>query len=198
MNDRDGLIDSLDNANVPRDEVRSLLRAYDALDAKLLAGALDRTLARLGRYERKFGPGAPRLNAIEVLLNYSVQTLPGFRYDPVKGPGPWEIVASYTTAYFTYTNSAPEVVSASEFGLRHYNFREGWGKGGLRGYLKPGHLAFGMAVAGEKDGPLVWPGRGDTRLGGFFAWGDLKVAYVGGNNSRWLVTQQFQIIPLVF
>lgn len=138
------------------------------------------------------------LNALEAGIAYLLQNVKGFRYDPESGPGPWEVVASYTTTYFTHAEEEFRLVSASEFGLRHYIFRDGWGRGGFRNYFKPGHVSFGMLVAGEKDGPLVWPWRGESRTGAFFAWGEVKVAYVGGTNSRLLLSKQFQILPLTF
>ncbi len=178
--------------------IDAIFPAYDKVDALLQQQAQREALDRLGRYERKFGPGSVQLNALEVGIAYLLQNVKGFRYDPESGPGPLEVVASYTTTYFSYAEDAFEVVSASEFGLRRYIFSDGWGRGGYRGYLKPAHFSFGVTVAGEKDGPLVWPWRGESRQGAFFAWGDVKVAYVSGTNSRWLVSQQFQILPLIF
>src|SRR5262245_32932724 len=50
-------------------------------------------LGRLSKYERKFGPTAPRLNGAEVIVNFLAQTaLPGFRATPYEGPGHWELV----------------------------------------------------------------------------------------------------------
>ena len=187
-----------DDPEFNNEAIADMFHAYAQVDDLLQQLALEQARNRLGRYERKFGPRSVQMNALEVGIAYLLQDVKGFGYDPNDGPGPWEVVASYTTTYFSYTQEEPQVVAASEFGVRHYNFGDGWGSGGFGGFLKPGHWSAGMVVAGEKDGPLVWPWSGDSRTGAFVAWGDVKVAYVGGSNSRWLVSKQFQILPLTF
>ena len=187
-----------DDPNIDDAAIAAMFQAYNKVDDLLQRRALQEAMDRLSRYKRKFGPGSVHLNGVEVAVAYLLQGARGFGYNVDDGPGPWEVVASYTTTYFSYAEEEPQIVSASEFGLRHYNFGDGWGRGGFRGYLKPGHLSFGMVVAGEKNGPLVWPWSGESRTGAFFAWGDVKVAYVRGANPTWLVTRQFQILPLTF
>ena len=187
-----------DDTRFDTEAINAMFRAYDELDKLLQDDAQGQARDRLSRYERKFGPGSAQLNALEVGIAYLLQDRKGFGYGPDDGPGPLEVVASYTTTYFSYVEEEFQVVSAFEFGLRHYNFGNAWGNGGFRGYLNPGHWSAGMVVASEKDGPLAWPWSGESRTGGFIAWGDLKVAYVGGTNSRWLVSKQFQILPLTF
>ncbi len=187
-----------DDPNINEAAIVGMFRAYNRVEDLLQRQALQQTLDRLSRYKRKFGPGSVHLNGIEVGVAYLLQGVRGFGYSADDGPGPWEVVASYTTTYFSYAEDEPRVVSASEFGLRHYNFADGWGNGGFTGYIKPAHFSFGVVVAGEKDGPLVWPWSGESRTGGFFAWGEVKVAYLLGANPKWLVTRQFQILPLTF
>ena len=178
--------------------IANMFRAYDAVDALFQERALRQAVGRLDRYERKFGPGSVQLNALEVGIAYLLQKVQGFRYDPESGPGPLEVVASYTATYFSYVQGEVQVVAGAELGLRHYNFGDDWGQGGIRGVFQPGHVSAGVVVAGEKDGPLVAPWSGESRVGWFGAWGDWKVAWVGGANPRWLLTKQFQILPLTF
>ena len=196
-----GLVEALRRAGVGQVRRRELLRPYDELGAVLREQQLRRTLERLRRYELKFGPGAPRLNVMEVLLSYCFQTVRGFGYDPEEGPGPWEWIASIATTYFTRTKAHTDIVSAAELGLRRYRFKEGWGGGGWRGYVKPRYFSFGIAVAGQKTGPLVMPWRYvEPQIGGFVSWGDVKLAVVSGSgrDTRWLLTKQVQLVPLVF
>lgn len=187
-----------DDPGIDDEAIRDMFRAYEEVEGVLRRWAMEQARNRLGRYERKFGPESVRLNAIEVGIAYLLQDVRGFHYDLDDGPGPLEVVASYTTTYLSRAEEEFRIVSAFEFGLRHYNFGDGWGRDGFRGYLLPGHLSFGMVIAGEKDGPLVWPGSGESRAGAFVAWGDVKLAYVSGPNAKWLVARQFQIFPLAF
>lgn len=175
----------------------ALLQPVTQLQEAQLQISLNESIERLRRYERKFGPGSAPLNGPEILLNYLLQRAPGFG-PHANGPGPLEAVLSYSSAYLTFKNQEPAAVSILEIGLRHYNFGAGWGGSGFAGYLKPGYFTFGLAIAGEKDGAFTWPFRGKERLGAFFSWGDIKVAYLGGNDSRWLLSRQFQFVPLIF
>jgi hypothetical protein len=84
-----------------------------------------------------------------------------------------------------------------ELGVRRYLWSAG-GDGVLAGVLHPRHVAIGAVVAGDTDGALGSPFRGSSRFGGFVAWGDFKVAILGGAQSRVLLTRQLQIIPFVF
>ena len=189
-----------DDPNFDTAAIADMFRAYEQVDALLQQRALEQARDRLGRYERKFGPGSVQLNALEVGIAYLLQRAKGFGYDPDVGPGPLEVIASYTTTYFSYAHEEVQLVSAAEFGVRHYNFGGSWGRSGFPGLLKPGHWSVGAVWAGEKDGPLVLPGSGGSRFGVFGAWGDVKVAYVHGANNSWrlLVSRQFQILPLMF
>jgi hypothetical protein len=166
-------------------------------DAELDAGfKLDQEVLR--RFEIKYGPNSAKLNALETIVSYGLQRLPAFGAG-TSGPGPLEAVLSYSAAYLTYGNDQARIIGVAEFGLRNYIFTKGWGTGtGRTAWLKPRYLSYGVAVAGESDEPMRSPFEGRARVGGFFGWGELKVAFVMRGDKRLLVTQQLQIIPLVF
>ena len=192
------LIDALDDAVGPT-RADEILAPFDAFQSAALEGALEVSLEKLRRYEMKYGPGSTHLNGLEVLINWSLQHTPGFGPTAEGWPGPWEVVAAYNTAYLTYEEESPRLASAAEFGLRRYIFAPGWGNSeSWRRILKPSQVSFGLAVAGQENRGMAWPWQGDARLGGFFAWGDLKIAYVGGGDRRVLVTRQVQIVPWAF
>jgi hypothetical protein len=163
---------------------------------------LEASIARsndiLARYERKFGPDSARLNGVEVVLNYGLQRLPKFGPDPDGLPGSLEAIASYSPTYMTYVDGKARMISLSEFGLRGYLFGEKWGRKGRMGLVRPAFWTVGLAVASGEDGALKWPWKGRTRLGGFVSWGELKVAYVAGDDQRLVVSRQFQLIPWAF
>lgn len=98
----------------------------------------------------------------------------------------------------TFVEGQARMVSLSEFGLRGYLFGEKWGRKGRIGLLRPAFWTMGLAVASGEDGALKWPWKGETRLGGFVSWGELKVAHVAGDNQRLLVSRQFQLVPWAF
>lgn len=155
----------------------------------------------LRRLARKYGPGSAKLNGAETLLAYALQGTRGFGLDSKTGyPGPLEVVAAYTASYLTRSDDKMRLVSAAEFGVRRYFFRESWGTGsGRLAWLRPGFMSLGVAVASGSDDPLTSPFKGQSRIGPFFGWGDMKVAVLlTGSNRRVLVTQQFQIVPWVF
>lgn len=154
----------------------------------------------LRRLERKYGPGSAKLNGAEVLLSYGLQGTRGFGIDRTTGyPGPLEPVFAYSVAYLTHSDDSARVVSVAELGLRSYLFGKQWGGTGRLGALiRPRYISGGLAVSGESDQPLSSPFQGTARYGAFFGWGELKVAYLAGDNQRLLFTQQIQIIPWVF
>jgi len=165
----------------------------------ILSESLGHNLEKMRRFEKKFGPRAPRLNGLEVVVNLFLQPVPGFYPTDEKGPGPLEIVASYDTAYLTVVDEEPELISTAGFGIRYYLLGDGWGEeDGFTGFLKPGYLSLGVLVAPEEDGALVWPWQGEERLGGFLTWGELKLAYVGGDEDRFMVSREFQMVPWLF
>lgn len=180
------------------EEARRVLAPVTAFQSAQLDLSIEDSERVLRMYERKFGPASARLNGIEVLLNYTMQRLPGFGPNAASEPGPLEVIASYSPTYLTYADGEPRMVSLSEFGLRHYFFGDSWGGSGLNGVIRPAYMTLGLAVASEDDGALRWPWRGEARLGGFLSWGQVKVAYVAGDNRRLMVSRQFQIVPWAF
>lgn len=179
-------------------EARTILWPVTTFQAEQLDRSIANSVAILRKYERKFGPDSARLNGPEVLLNYGLQRVRGFGPNGDGEPGPFEAIASYSPTYITYAAGEAQMVSVSEFGLRRYFFGAHWGAAGWKGLLRPAFLTFGVAVAGEEDGALKWPWKGDARLGGFFSWGELKVAYVVGDDQRFMVSRQFQLVPWAF
>lgn len=155
--------------------------------------------AVLSRMERKYGPQSPKLNGLEVLAAFALQRTPGFRVDPTTHfPGPLEPIIAYTATYLSRSDGKMRIVGVAETGLRRYVFAESWGGSGVRGWLKPAYISGGLAISGRTDDPLTSPLQGRSRFGAFFGWGELKVAYLFGDDKRLLVTQQIQIIPLLF
>jgi len=171
------------------------------LSAAEIAASMQWDAEVLRRLARKYGPGSAKLNGAETLVAYALQRTPGFGLDSKTGyPGPLEVVAAYTASYLTRSDDKMRLVSAAEFGLRRYFFRDSWGTGsGRLAWLRPGFMSLGVAVASASDDPLTSPFQGQARVGPFFGWGDMKIAVLlTGSNRRVLVTQQFQIVPWVF
>lgn len=185
-------------AATSREEARRVLAPVTAFQSAQLDLSIEDSERVLRMYERKFGPSSARLNGMEVLANYALQRLPGFGPNAASEPGPLEVIASYSPTYVTYADGEPRMVSVSEFGIRHYFFGERWGGSGLKGVIRPAYMTAGLAVASEADGAMRWPWRGEARLGGFLSWGQLKVAYVAGDNQRLMLSRQFQIVPWAF
>jgi hypothetical protein len=187
-------------ASVGTEVASQLVRATETAQGLLTLAALNRSLGRIARYERKLGPTSPRLNGPEVVLNYAAQRwIPGFRATELGGPSHLEIVASYTPAYVPFDADKITAVSASEFGVRYYLFGESFGATGWRGVLRPSYWSAGAITVSDRDGALVWPWDGRTRTGAFVAWGAIKVAYVQGREgAEWLASKQFQAVRFVF
>ena len=182
-----------DSANVVFFTVLSTAQSMYVREAR------DRTLVRLANYERKLGLQSPKLNGIEVLLNYAAQRwVPGFAATVAKGPSPLEVITSYVPTYGTYANNHFVAASASEFGLRHYMFGSDWGATGWRGLLRPAYISAGLIVANNRTGALVAPWDGSSRSGAFLGWGETKVAWVPGRSGALLITRQVQFIPFAF
>lgn len=181
------LEDSLDRILVPLDAMHFAQRVV----------SIGHSLEKLNRFERKYGPASPQLNAVEVGLNYLAQWVPMFSPTGEGWPSRLEIVSAYVPAYFTAAESRARAVTIAEIGVRSYIWRTGWG-GAEGGVLRPGYVSFGVAVAGERDGVFASPLQGKSRVGAFFGWGQAKVAFIGGRDARVLVTRQFQAIPWVF
>jgi len=185
-------------------ETDRLLARIDTLHGAVLATAKAQNLEKLRRYEIKYGPKSPRLNAPEVGLNYLAQRLPGFGPTSDGWPGTLEMVATYSTTELTVVRNGDNdlrgrVVSASHFGVRKYQFGEGWGNGGgLTGILKPAHVAAGATLMGPTDRVLGSPFKRGRRMGGFVSWGDVLVGFVGGPERRVLLSRNLKVIPYLF
>lgn len=179
-------------------EASQILAPVTAFQLEELSISINNSIRVVRMYERKFGPNSARLNGAETILNYGLQRVRWFGPNDDGEPGPLEAIASYSPTYMSYVDGKAVMVSASEIGLRRYFFGDHWGRRGIKGLMRPAFATLGLAVAGEKDGALQWPWQGDSRLGGFVSWGELKVAYVAGENRRLMVSRQFQIVPWVF
>ncbi len=178
---------------------QAFVRITETAQGLFVREARDRALMRLDRYERKLGPQSPKLNAVEVVLNYSAQRwVPGFAPSVTRGPSPLELIASYVPTYATVADKKAAAVSATEFGVRGYLFGDNWGKTGKAGLLKPAYWSLGALVASDRSAALAWPWDGRTRTGVFAGWGELKVGYVPGRKGSVIVTRQLQVIPFVF
>ncbi|MCK4511002.1 hypothetical protein KAW64_04645 [bacterium] len=193
------LSEKIDSGEIDDEAVDEMYKPLTDYQRSILSASLKRDLEKMRRFEKKFGPRAPRLNALEVGLNFVCQRLPGFYPTDEAGPGPFEIVASYDPAFLTVVEEKPELISTAGFGIRYYLFGDGWGEEeGLAGMLKPGYFSLGVLVAPEEDGALLWPWQGESRIGGFATWGNLKVAYIGGDEDRYMVSREFEAIPWLF
>lgn len=197
---KEALTASMGDPTAAREAADSLLRPVTVLQREMWLESLAQNLGKLRRYEQKFGPRSPRLNGVEAVANYFAQIVPWFGPDENGWPGPLEIVASYDTAYLTVADRQPDLVSTAGFGIRCYLFADGWGEAdGLVGMLKPAYFSLGALFAPEEDGALLWPwDGGEPRVGGFVTWGEVKLAYVGGDDARFMVSREFQAIPWLF
>jgi hypothetical protein len=155
-------------------------------------------LETLRRLERKYGPKSAKLNGIEVLAAYLLQRNSAFGVDATGRPGPLEAVCAYVPTYLTRSDQKMRAVGVAEVGLRQYIFKQGWGGTGRFAFLRPGYVSYGMAVSGRDDDPMRPPWQGASRFGAFFGWGAMKVAWLAGDNQRVLITQQFQLLPMIF
>lgn len=182
---------------VPDDSIDTILAPITALHLNELHVSLAQSLEKLNRFERKYGPDSPRLNVVEVGLNYVAQWVPLFKPNAEGWPSRYELVTSYVPLYLTVVDGNARAVTIAELGLRGYIWQRGWG-GSQGGVLRPGHFSFGVSLAGDQDGAFVSPLKGTRRVGGFVGWGDTKLAVLGGPKRRVLFTRQFQMVPWVF
>lgn len=182
---------------VSDDSIDTILAPLTALHLNELEVSIAQSLEKLNRFERKYGPDSPRLNVVEVGLNYVAQWVPLFKPNTEGWPSRFEIVTSYVPLYLTVVDGKARPVTIAELGLRSYLWQRGWG-GSEGGALRPGYLSFGVAVAGDRDGAFVSPLKGTRRIGGFIGWGETKLALLGGSERRLLLTRQFQMVPWVF
>jgi hypothetical protein len=153
----------------------------------------------LRRLERKYGPGSAKLNALEVGAAYLLQRTSAFGINDQGRPGPFEAVIAYVPAYLSQSEGKVRLIGVAETGLRQYIFKNGWGSvSGRLAFLKPAYLSYGLAWSSQSDDPMQRPWHGASRSGVFFGWGSLKVAVLRGDGTRFLITQQFQLVPWVF
>jgi hypothetical protein len=179
---------------------RQVKDAVQAFQTAQLEVAHREALLRLHAFEVKYGPGSPTLNVVEILENFWLQRVPPFKPGG-HGPSPWEMASLYSTTYLTTVEGAATFVSVVELGLRHYDFSyDPDVKAGLRSYLVPRYWTAAFVIGDGEDGALRLPFRRAPRFGGSLSWGDLKVAYLHGDDERWrlLVSRQLQVIPHLF
>ncbi len=186
-----------------------LLQPLADLQYLQLENAKQKNMEKLERYRVKYGPGSARLNLLEAGLNFLVLPyIPGFGANE-NGPGHWELITAYNTGYLAAFatgssdfTSTPTLVSTLEFGLRYYIYAQGWGEESVwQRMLKPAYCTAGLAIASREDGFLKWHFTNNARLGIFASYGDFKFALVGMNdwdNSRLLLSRQFQFVPYLF
>jgi len=187
---------------VSRDSARGIEHAMDRLRDIQRGAVFDRLQDRLQHFAIKYGPGSPRLNAVEAAANFFVfQRLPGFKPGS-NGVSPLEFVSGYSTSYGTVANDAATAMSVVEVGVRIYNWGFDPSPESVPSALKPRYWALGLAASSEKDGALrvPWEKNRDTRYGPFASWGDFKVAYLLGEDDDWrvMVSRQLQLIPHLF
>jgi hypothetical protein len=186
-----------------------LIRPLTEIHQIQLGAGIARNEEKIRRYQIKYGPSSARLNVLETVLNYwALQAVPGIR-STSEGPGHFEVIAAYNTAYLILYQtglgdfpSTPALTSVFEGGLRYYVFKPGWGQAGIVDrILKPAYLTFGGLFGDRSDGFLRLPVHQGNRWGLFGSWGDLKFAFLGLNDmdhSKLLISRQFQFIPYLF
>lgn len=181
------------------EEIARIRAPFDSLLDAQLVRSLGESAEKLRRFEIMYGPGSVRLNLLEAGLNYAVQWVPGFGVDAQAGPRPFELIAAYAPTYLTMADGDARTVSVAETGVRMYIFKPGWGgEGKWQSLLQPRHVAAGWAFTGPEDVAFRNPWKERSRSGPFVSWGDIKIAYITGRESRVLITRQLRFIPLVF
>jgi hypothetical protein len=195
-----GLRRDLRDLGVPAARVDSTLTPTRQLEDATQALAFERAQQRLNRYDIKYGPGAPPLNGVEVIVNYVLQRVPGFG-PGADGPGPLEFVASYSTT--GATNSSAQLtgirlISSSRFGVRYYDFSRTRSSKSIVGALVPADYSIGWSAIAGANAPLQSPLAKSLRGGLFVGLGALYGAYtrVGGNQV--IVGLSQQLLPFTF
>lgn len=182
-------------------EIRALLAPLSAVHAAVLRASQAWNERKLQRFELKYGPGAPTLNGLEVLLNYGAQWLPLFGPGADGTPSRFEIVAGYRAldvASSTGLDSV-EVAASGRFGVRGYFWNPDWGTGNrLRRLLTPRHWSAGLVLLGPTEKPFDRAWGPDHRRGVFLGWGELQAAYVFEAPRRLLVGAGARLVPYVF
>lgn len=182
-----------------RDATARLLDTLEAFNGALRRRSMVESTEKLRRFERKYGKDSPVRNGVEVVLNFAAQWVPLFQPNAEGWPSRVEVIAAYVPTYISVptTEWKSRPVTVAEVGPRLFIWRKGWG-GDKGGVLRPGFVSFGVALAGERDGALNSPFKGTSRFGGFFGWGNAKVAVIGGASPRLLVTHTVHLIPWAF
>lgn len=148
---------------------------------------------RLHRYEIKYGPDSPPLNAIEVLANYALQWVPQF--GPGRdGPGPLELVAAYSTSSVTAEEASVKslrLTSATRLGIRWYRFGDG-------SSVVPRNFSFGWSGIAATTAPLQAPLARTLRGGGFFGVGPAFAAMTFVRGRQLVIGTSSQLVPYVF
>ncbi len=112
---------------VPDDSIDTILAPLTALHLNELQVSIAQSLEKLNRFERKYGPDSPRLNVVEVGLNYVAQWVPLFKPNTEGWPSRFELVTSYVPLYLTVVDGNARPVTIAELGLRSYFWQRGWG-----------------------------------------------------------------------
>jgi hypothetical protein len=188
-------------ATLPPAELRDLEAPIDRLQTLVLQMNLVQNETKLQRYEMKYGPKAPALNAVEVVVNAAAQWLPTFGPDANGWPGPNEFILAYRTAELAVTErgDSAKLVSVGQVGMRRYLWNQSTRTDNrLLRILRPGHASLGMAITSSSDKPLVRPWGAGNRLGAFLGYGDIHAAYLFEKPRRILVGTGKQFIPYAF
>ena len=191
----------LEDRGLPNAEIRALLAPLSALHAATLRMSQAWNEEKLRRFELKYGPDAPTLNALEVLLNYGAQWIPPLAPRKDGAPNPLEIVAAYRTLDVAVAEGmdTARMVATVQLGVRRYFWNAEWGTGSRwQRLLRPRHASAGVILLGPSEKPFVRAWGPDHRRGVFLGWGALHAAYVLESPRRILVGTGKQLVPYAF
>lgn len=196
-------LDSVLRDSLGDDSTRTCLAPVEAFRDRFQELSQQTLTDRLRRYEVKYGPEAPKLNAVEVLVNYLAQWVWPFAGTEA-GPSPFELVTSYSAADLAVSSmdsagTHVTLASGTQLGVRVYLFGPGRGSGSrIDRFLKPTHVAFGVVSMNESTQGLNGPFEGHQQVGGFLSWGNARVAFAGGSNWRLMLSVGSQLLPYLF
>lgn len=193
------IIRSLNSDREKQSDVAQKLAVMGKIQSQQLDFAQQQSAKRFRNYQIKYGLSSAQLNVVETLVNWGLQSAPLFGVSKENGPGPLEFAAAYSSSYLLLDDITKnqQAFSLIEIGLRYYIFKNGFGKGKR---LKPAYFSAGIALAPKEPGILKLPHlkRDGGDIGVFISWGDVKFAYINGDDSSFLVSKHFQFIPLAF